>query len=123
MFRDGADGTASLMLLLLLYGLHSYVLAWLPVDVAASALVNLRSLERERLVAVDLAAQEVFLAEDSVGEVVVRRKVELQSVAQILIVLDLDVGELLKKRLIMRLDHIAKQVSVAEDRQPEVGNS
>lgn len=111
------------MLLLLLYGLHSDVLAWFPVDVAASAFKDLRSLERERLVAVDLAAQEVFLAEDSVGEVVVRRKVELQGVAQILIVLDFDVRKLLKEWFIVRLDHIAKQVSVAEDRQPEVGNS
>lgn len=120
---DGANGTASLMLLLLLDGLHRDVLARLPVDVASAALEDLRPFERERLIAVDFAAQKVFLCEDGVGEVVVGREVKFQSVRQILVVLDFDVSELLQQRLIVRLNHVAQKIRVAKDRQPEIGNS
>lgn len=59
LLRNGADSAASLMLLLLLDGLDRDVLARLPVDLAASAFVDLRPFESERIFAVDFATQKV----------------------------------------------------------------
>lgn len=120
---NGANGSASLVLLLLLDGLHRDVLAGLPVDVAAVALVDLWAFERERLLAVDLTAQVVFLREDRIREVVVWCEVEFQGVRQVFVILDLDVRERLQQRLVVSLDHVAQQLRVAEDCEPEIGNS
>lgn len=59
LLRHRADCTASLMLLLLLNSLDRDVLARLPVDLATSAFVNLRSFKRKRFFAIDFATQKV----------------------------------------------------------------
>ena len=66
------------MLLLLLDRLHRQVLALLPVDGAASALVDLGALEGEGVVLAGLALHVVLLGEDRVGEVVIGVEVEVE---------------------------------------------
>ena len=75
---DGADVALRLVLLLLLDGLHRQVLALLPVDGAARALVDLGALEGEGVVLAGLALHVVLLGEDRVGEVVVGVEVEVE---------------------------------------------
>ena len=76
---DGADVALRLVLLLLLDRLHRQVLALLPVDGAARALVDLGALEGEGVVLARLALHVVLLGEDRVGEVVVGVEVEVES--------------------------------------------
>uniref|UniRef100_A0A2M4A073 Secreted protein n=1 Tax=Anopheles triannulatus TaxID=58253 RepID=A0A2M4A073_9DIPT len=120
-FRDRSDGTALLVLLLLLDRLHRHVLARVPVDRAAGALVNLRALEAERFVAVDLAAQEVLLRQHRVLEVRVLVKVELDDVRhRVLLVDDVEVAQILQDRFVVRMDQLRQLLRVLEHHQPEV---
>lgn len=143
LLRDSADSAAGLMLLLLLDGLDRDVLARLPVDLAASAFVDFRPLESEWFFAVDFATQKVsgrekhryshvhrnchvsslLFGQNRVGEVVVGTENEFQSVGKVLIVFDFDVGQLFQQWLIVRLHHVAHDLRVLEDSQPEIRNS
>lgn len=144
LLRNGADSATSLMLLLLLDGLDRDVLARFPVDLAARAFVDFRAFERERFFAVDFATQKVperknqqrysqerrngyvgnlLFGQNRVGEVVVGTENELKRVGKILIVFDFDVGQLFQQWLIVRLHHVAHDLRVFEDSQPEIRNS
>jgi len=65
------------VLLLLLHRLNSHVLALLPVDSAALALVDFGALEAEGVVLVGLALHLVLLSQLRVREVVVGGKEEV----------------------------------------------